>query len=455
MTSLTLTIQTRSSPGPAVMSVMDADGQRVPTASVCLNVGCKFFCRNRKNRRALVCLLLPPPTARKEDEGMYQPQGECSMQHQPVLEAVRATRLSLFRYSFCLLFPLVLCFQRASAGDPIPIEYDPKHPGYYKPFRCLSVDTNIRGQWGGIKNRCGFEVEAYWYSTNGANQWSIPANGVHPLFVETDPDVLGCRVNESLDRSLGLCKDHRAVAKAASEADRLAKDLGITPNEPVSTAQSASGQDDAARLAEQLGMSTSAGSAAEGLGDYDASQLQNDLLVWEDQERVRQEEAARLARIEMKRQMIEAAERARREAIEEEQREAERERQALAEAEAEEDEGPGFLSTLLTTAATVYVQQKTGILPLPDYSGPRGSGGTSASAPGGEDCRRDTAMLSRAEEILRNCPEPGGICASARADASCFGQVASVYASCPSARDQALDLQRQYEAQARAACANP
>lgn len=388
---------------------------------------------------------------------MYQPQGDSSMQHQPVLEAVRATRRSLFRYPFCLLFPLVLYLQYASAGDPIPIQYDPKHPGYYKPFRCLRVDTDIRGQWGGLKNNCGFEVEAYWYSVKGsANSWTLRADAVYPLFEATDPDVSGCRVNESLDRSLGLCKDHRAVAKAMSEADRLARDLGITPNPPASSVQSVTQQDDpaalarqlqmpgasstpeddAAQLARQLGVTTSSGNA----GGDDAANLENDLLAWEAQERVRQAEAERLARVEAERQRIAAIEQARREEIRQAREAEERRQEALARAEAEEESGGGLgiLGAIAAGVGLGVLANELGVDPTSVIAATN-PWGTSSSAPntwtpspspsndsGGENCRTDTALISRAEAILTNCPEPEGICARARADASCMGQVASV-----------------------------
>ena len=203
-------------------------------------------------------------------------------------------------------------FQNASANDPIPVDYDPMHPGYYKPFRCLSVDTSIRGQWGAIKSSCSFPVEAYWYSANGSgSSWTIPANGVYPLFDETEPTVLGCRPNEHLDRGLQLCRGALVSKKPDPYADRLAKELGLGPAEASSAAapvaSQAGGTGEAARLAKELGVSAGGGAS----DTYDAGELQNDLQAWETHDRLKREEAARLAVIEAERQRVIAEERAR------------------------------------------------------------------------------------------------------------------------------------------------
>lgn len=121
--------------------------------------------------------------------------------------------------------------EAASGAGPTPvIEDDPYHPGYYKPFRCLSIDRTARGghKRAEIRNNCGFTVEAYWRDTSRTgSSWTIPAGEWHPLFLEPRGEVLGCLRNHYLDPALKLCKRDGATPQA--EADGLAEEPVATP----------------------------------------------------------------------------------------------------------------------------------------------------------------------------------------------------------------------------------
>ena len=363
----------------------------------------------------------------------------------------RAARLFPHRCSFWLIAPLVLLLQQVSASDPISVEYDPMHPGHYKPFRCLRVDTDIRGQWGGLKNGCGFDVEAYWYSAKGsASSWTIRANVVYPLFEETEPTVFGCRPNEHLDRTLRLCRGTLSSPKSADskvDADRLAQDLGLAPAPAKDTSDDAArlarqlgtgvpsqntntgAQEDSARLAQQLGVAPISGTS----GSDDANTLQADLQAWEVQEQLKREQAERLARIEAERRRIVAAENARLDAIRQAE---ERERQAIAAAEAEmyedEQESNGWGSMFGAIGAEM-IRQKLGV--SPGYGGVTGRTPRTAGA-GGYETSTDPCASPEVTRIYAECasitiPAGSGLCNYYREVVNCSSRLEAASRACP------------------------
>ena len=363
----------------------------------------------------------------------------------------RSARLFPHPWSCWLITPLVLLLQQVSAGEPISVEYDPMHPGYYKPFRCLRVDTDIRGQWGGLKNGCGFDVEAYWYSAKGsASSWTIRANGVYPLFEETEPTVLGCRPNEHLDRPLQLCRGALISPKSAdskADADRLAQDLGLAPAATKDTSDDAArlarqlgtgipsqttnagAQEDSARLAQQLGVAPISGTS----GSDEANTLQADLQAWEAQEQLKREQAERLARIEAERQRTAAAEYARLERIRQAE---EREQRAIADAErqanADDDSGSNGWGAVLGAIGGELIRQKVGVSPT------YGSGGRSSrsSGSGGYDAGNDPCASPEVTRIYAECasitiPQGSGLCNYYREVVSCSHRLEAASRACP------------------------
>ena len=285
--------------------------------------------------------------------------------------------MPLSRMGWISSFLLLLLFKVGwCAGGHAVIKPDPAHPGYYYPFQCVTIDKSVRGQYGGVRNSCAFDVEAHWQSATGSgSSWTLAAGEVYPLFEAVSGIALGCLPNDSLNRSLQRCKGERApngetegVASRSqqrnnqAEASRLAKELGLAKDGTPSSSAHASL--DADRLAQDLGVSAAKASSPR----YTATQLESDIANWELQERTRQAEA------EHKRQVAEA-ERKRR--WEEQQRietakreEILREQNLLAQQQAEEEQqqpsrtdsssttSSGVFGTLLQSAANVYLQQQ-------------------------------------------------------------------------------------------------
>lgn len=263
-------------------------------------------------------------------------------------------RRNSFQLSLGLLLWMFLSCD-AVAQSPIITE-DPKHPGYYKPFRCLSIDRSVRGHWGAIRNNCGFGVEASWQSaTAGSGSMvTIPAGGLYSLFEETDPNVLGCLPNDGLNRSLQLCRGGNL--KLRSEADKLAKELGIPAR---SSGNPTNQRSDADALARELGIAAPSSPRSQ----YTATQLENDLAAWEEREQLRKREEQRQRQMREERERVAAIERAKREedrrrqqqidAREARNRQMEEDERQAAQREPEQTRGPGLFDLLVQGADTL------------------------------------------------------------------------------------------------------
>lgn len=301
-----------------------------------------------------------------------------------------------------LLFAFALTLTAQAAEGPRTIVPDPRHPGYYKAFRCLSVDRAVRGTFGAIRNSCGHAVEAYWRSASGSgSMWTIPANDLYPLFEEVSDAVLGCLPNDHLHRSLELCRDSRQPASV----DR----------------------DDATKPADAATRAADPGTSALGedaLGEVDATLA--DTL--ERTEQLRLNSATGTA-AEAQRRLGEVSGRA----------------------------SAGGWSNAISSVSKGAITANNaynggGIIPSLDNLRSQ-SNGSGHSGSDNDNCRTDPVLVSQVQGILENCGEQVGICGIARAKAACYSRVAVAAGSCASVVEQARDMQRQYEETARQACA--
>jgi hypothetical protein len=278
------------------------------------------------------------------------------------------------------------------------------------------------------------------------------------------------RAAEQAQQARQTGKESAEDAARRQEAAQLAKDLGLPP--PSSTKGGSSSGSDAKSLAQQLGVGDSGAK-----GEYTAAQLQNDMRAWEEKERIRLEEAREqeARRVAWEReQEIDREKRAeilseqQMTAMQRQQEAAAREQQMREDEKSEQEdasEGGGFWSTLIGAAATGVVAKQLGGDPraaVGEYArltqggaiAPSPAPSSSYSSSSDEaNCRTDPAIVSRTQSIIENCPTTGrSICGDARAEAACYGQMASEFASCPSVAAQARSLQRQSLDRAALAC---
>jgi hypothetical protein len=288
-------------------------------------------------------------------------------------------------------FLLLLVSPAWTAGTLPVVQPDPAHPGYYQPFKCLSIDREVRGHWGAVRNNCGHDVEAHWKSANGGlgNAWTIPAGSLYSLFEETESLVLGCLPNDLLNRSLQLCLGKTPV----SDADRAAADQ---------------------RQREEYERTAAIDLVKRAAIQREQQLTSQQLEAYESQQRALEEAA------EVERPAAEIC--------------------------------GGGLGTLGCIAKVVG---ETAMEIELDKSESASPGLRAPSTSGsGESCRQDPALIARVQTILENCDADGeGICIGARKRAACYGRIAETAGSCASVVEQALDIQRQSLAQAEAACA--
>lgn len=368
----------------------------------------------------------------------------------PCLKGCSETSLRPLGVPFrvCLSLLLGLTILRCAHGAPVVVP-DERHPGYYKPFRCLSIDRTAQGghKRAEIRNNCGFAAEAYW----SGGQWTVPAGEWHPLFIEPKGDVLGCLPNDYLNPALQLCKG-ATNTNSKAEADRLAKELGISsPNS--STPITPNSQTEAAQLAQQLGVSTAPGNST----DYSAAQLQRDIDKWEEQERLRREAEERQRRLREEQERVAAAQRAQREElIRQQQLEIHRQQALERQASSDEsDDEPGLFGTLLGTVAKGYIAKEMGMDPAQAILSDSVQSSRSSSSndrPSSDAC--SSPEISRMYAECATIQVSGALCPYYRAAAACLRRLEAASAGCPEYSAQVRQSRADAERGAAQVCTN-